>query len=214
MVDMDRSNRVDYTLQRGRLQALYDRWRPSKIIAESNSIGEPIVEELLRAGLPVSAFNTTNASKAAIIEGLALAFEQGTISILSDPILLGELQAFAAEPLPGGMLRYAAPGSGHDDTVMALALAWSVLRESYMPYGLLTFMQAAETEGTEEFIMVNRTNQPAAVKVDTPKACPQCQATCVAPVCSGGFRCSQCGEQFEAPPREKHHQHRGEYLAR
>src|SRR5205814_773463 len=28
MVDMDRSNRVDYVVQRGRLQALYDRWRP------------------------------------------------------------------------------------------------------------------------------------------------------------------------------------------
>ena len=34
MVAMDRSNQVDYTLQCGRLRALYDCWRPQQIIAE------------------------------------------------------------------------------------------------------------------------------------------------------------------------------------
>jgi hypothetical protein len=128
MVDMDRSNRVDYTVQRGRLQALYQKWRPRTIIAEQNSIGQPIIEQLQRDGLPVQPFVTTNASKAEIIEALALAFEQGSIAILSDPVLLGELQAFAAEQLPGGALRYSAPGGRHDDTVVSLALAWSVIR--------------------------------------------------------------------------------------
>lgn len=106
MVDMDRSNRVDYVVQRGRLQALYEKWKPKQIICELNSIGQPVFEELSRAGLPVKGFTTTNASKAEIIEALALTFEQGSISILSDPVLLGEFLAFAGEQLPGGMLRY------------------------------------------------------------------------------------------------------------
>ena len=127
MVDMDRSNKVDYVVQRGRLQALYDRWHPIKIIAEQNSIGQPIIEQLQRDGLPVQPFTTTNASKAAIIEGLALAFEQSNIQILDDAVLLGELAAFAAEQLPGGALRYSAPGGRHDDTVISLALAWSAI---------------------------------------------------------------------------------------
>ena len=38
--------------------------------------------------------------------------------------LVGELQAYQAERLPGGMLRYGAPNGMHDDTVIALALAW------------------------------------------------------------------------------------------
>ena len=126
MVDMDRSNRVDYVVQRGRLQALHDRWRPSAIIAEQNSIGQPIIEELQRAGLPVKAFTTTNASKARAIEALALAFEQGTITIPNDTTLIGELQAFEATALPSGMMRYAAPAGGHDDIVLALAIAYSV----------------------------------------------------------------------------------------
>jgi hypothetical protein len=130
MVDMDRSNKVDYVVQRGRLQALCDRWKPLQVIAEQNSIGQPIIEELQRSGLPVQPFVTSNSSKAVIIESLALAFEQGTISILPDPILLGELQAFGAEQLPGGMLRYGAPGGAHDDCVVSLALAHAGLGDA------------------------------------------------------------------------------------
>jgi hypothetical protein len=127
MVALDRSNRIDYTVQRDRLRALYERWRPAAIIAESNSIGQPVIEALWRDGLPVQPFTTTNASKAAAIEALALAFERSEIRILPDPVLIGELQAFRAEPLPSGLMRYSAPAGQHDDTVMALALAWQAV---------------------------------------------------------------------------------------
>ena len=36
-------------------------------------------------------------------------------------MLLGELQAYQAEQLPSGLMRYGAPAGQHDDTVMALA---------------------------------------------------------------------------------------------
>ena len=64
------------------------------------------------------------ASKKMIIEKLALAFERQQIKILADSVAMGELQAYEAERLPGGMFRYNAPEGMHDDTVMALALAW------------------------------------------------------------------------------------------
>jgi hypothetical protein len=122
MVELDRSNRVDYVLQRSRLKALCQKWRPSCIVAEANSIGQPIIEQLWRDGLPVQPFNTTNASKAQIIEGLALALERGQVRILPDPVLLAELQCFQCERLPSGLMRYSASPGSHDDTVMALAL--------------------------------------------------------------------------------------------
>lgn len=75
MVALDRSNRVDYAVQRGRLCALYELWRPKQILAEQNSIGQPIIEQLLRDGMPIQPFVTTNVSKAQAIEALALAFE-------------------------------------------------------------------------------------------------------------------------------------------
>lgn len=125
LVALDRTNKVDYAVQRGRLQALCDRWKPDAVIAESNSMGEPIIEALHRSGLPVRGFTTTNATKAVIIEALALAFERREITIVNDPVLLAELQAYEASKLPSGLTRYSAPEGMHDDTVMALAMAWS-----------------------------------------------------------------------------------------
>ena len=127
LVYMDRFNQIDYVTQVGRLQALYEKFNPGQIIAERNSMGEPLVEQLQRMNLPVQPFTTTNASKAQAIDALALAFERQELSILADPVLIGELQAFEAKRLPSGMLRYAAPEGMHDDTVIALALAWSGL---------------------------------------------------------------------------------------
>jgi phage terminase large subunit-like protein len=130
MVAMDRFNRIDYTVQRGRLEAMAGRYNPSVILAESNSMGEPIIEQLQRDGLPVRGFQTTNATKAQAIEALALAFERGDIAILNDPVLVGELQAYEMERLPSGMVRYGAPEGMHDDTVMSLALAWQAIETS------------------------------------------------------------------------------------
>lgn len=69
----------------------------------------------------------TNASKSNIIESLALAFEQRTIVIIPDPVLIGELQAYESERLLSGLIRYGAPDSMHDDCVMSLALAWHAI---------------------------------------------------------------------------------------
>lgn len=127
LVAMDRFNQIDYTLQVGRLRALYDKFRPGQIVAERNSMGEPLIEQLLAQDLPVQPFTTTNASKARAVEALSLAFERSEIMIIPDQVLVNELQAFESQRLPSGMLRYSAPSGMHDDTVIALALAWSGL---------------------------------------------------------------------------------------
>jgi hypothetical protein len=123
---LDRSNRIDYTLQIRRLTDLCKRFGNAPIVAEGNAQATTI--ELMRAAkLPVREFTTSNASKQNIIEGLMLGLEQGKLKILDDPVLIGELQAFEATRLPGGGLRYAAPQGMHDDCVMALALAWDAV---------------------------------------------------------------------------------------
>ena len=69
-------------------------------------------------------FATTAKSKSPLIEALALALERRQLWLLDDPVLLGELASYALERLPGGGYRYRAPAGMHDDTVIALALAW------------------------------------------------------------------------------------------
>lgn len=124
VVEIQRSNRVDYTLQRQRLWGMFHRYAPRTVVAEANSIGQPVIEQLRREGMPITPFMTTNSSKAQIVEALALAFEKYEIKIPNDPVLIAELQAFQAEPTPSGLMRYSAPAGQHDDMVMGLALAW------------------------------------------------------------------------------------------
>jgi hypothetical protein len=123
LVHLDRFRGAEYAIQRARLVALWEHFDRPPVIAEANSMGEPVIEQLRRDGVSVRGFQTTNASKATLIDALALAFERDSIAILDDPVLLGELGAFVADRLPSGLTRYAAR-HGHDDTVMALALAW------------------------------------------------------------------------------------------
>jgi hypothetical protein len=126
VLEIERFRGVEYSLQRARLRALWERrGGHAHIIAEQNNMGGPVIEQLQRDGLPVISFLTTNATKSAIVEALALAFERGTIRIPNDPVLIGELQAFEAKPLPSGLMRYAAPDGMHDDCVISLAIGWS-----------------------------------------------------------------------------------------
>jgi hypothetical protein len=124
MAYLDRFNQIDYVIQLGRLTALYERFRPYTVLAESNSMGEPLIDQLRRQGMPVQAFNTTQATKQVAIDALALAFERGDIAILDDPVLVGELQAYEMDRTATGLIRYGAPDGMHDDCVMSLAIAW------------------------------------------------------------------------------------------
>ena len=128
VVAMDRMTDTDYASQRLRLKALAGKFNNAIILAEANSIGQPNIEALHLMGLYVQGFQTTNATKAAIIQGLELAFEQGIIEILNDELLINELMAYQSERLPSGLVRYNAPEGMHDDTVIALALAWQAIQ--------------------------------------------------------------------------------------
>lgn len=125
LVYLDRFNQIEYSVQSQRLQAICEKFRPDAVIAESNSIGEPIIDRLRKDyNMPVRGFQTTNATKAQVIDGLTLAFERGDIQILNDAALIGELQAYEMERTATGLPKYGAPEGMHDDCVMSLALAW------------------------------------------------------------------------------------------
>ena len=135
MLALDRFNEIGWSLQRGRLKALADHWQPELIWAEANSIGGPNIEALVQDdGLPVVPFTMTASSKSPVIDGLSLALERGDLVVLHDPVLRGELGAYRLERLPSGSYRYGAPEGLHDDTVIALALAWHGVQEGSGPH--------------------------------------------------------------------------------
>jgi hypothetical protein len=124
MVAIDRFNQIGWGLQLERLQSLVKRWHPRHIWAEANSMGSVLIDNLLAAELPVRPFVTTAYSKTPLIEGLALAIERAELALQPHEVLLNELASYRLERLQGGGYRYSAPAGLHDDTVMALALAW------------------------------------------------------------------------------------------
>jgi hypothetical protein len=133
-VALDRFSEIDYELQTERLHRWCELYHPVLVVAEANAMGRPLVERLqtgyarllgkARPALPVWSFETTNASKAALVQALGLAIEQGSVTLLDDKVQISELLGYEASVLPSGMIRYGAPQGQHDDTCIALGLAY------------------------------------------------------------------------------------------
>ncbi len=122
-VAVDRFNQIEFYTQAGRLRILYERFKPSLIVAEANAQAM-MLEQLRRWDLPVWGWTATNATKAAAVEALGLALERRQLTLLPDPVQTAELLAYEAEKLPSGMIRYGAPDGMHDDCCSSLMLAW------------------------------------------------------------------------------------------
>lgn len=122
-VYLDRFNQVGYLALEDRIEAAYRRFNVQTIVIEDNSIGQPVIDHLRRRGMQIVPFHTSAASKTPLIQSLQSAFEHGTLRILNDPVQVGELQAYEGKRTASGF-SYSAPPGMHDDTVMALALAW------------------------------------------------------------------------------------------
>jgi hypothetical protein len=122
VVHMDRLGGMAYDVQLKRLKNLWERYNNAYVLAEYNSMGGPLVEQLQTDGISVEGFVTTVQSKHELVTGLELAFDRKEIKILSDPILMAELNSYEKKER-SGLPSYSAPEGQHDDTVIALALA-------------------------------------------------------------------------------------------
>ena len=129
-LELDRSNQLDYIIQRGRLEHLYSKWGVGYGLAESNSMGEPNLEMLWQAELPVDGFAMTATSKPPLIESLVLAFEREEAQWLNVPVATMELEAFEQKLTATGRSQYSAPSGMHDDTVIARAITWRAATNS------------------------------------------------------------------------------------
>lgn len=108
---------------------------------DKTGVGMAIDDQLAYTGLNYRGVTFTNALKAEMVAKLMTAFEQRSILIPAWPTLLGELEAFEVQVSDIGTLRYAAAGSGHDDTVCALLLAHTALNEYADSQNQLSFLE-------------------------------------------------------------------------
>lgn len=126
----DRFNQIDYAFQRKRLADFVANWKVKGLLPERNAMGVPIVEQLIRDGLPVLSgpdgqpgFQMMATTKPQLIENLALKIERGQWRFQSDETWKLELMSYAQRRNPvTGQPTYSAPSGRHDDTVIARAL--------------------------------------------------------------------------------------------
>lgn len=104
------------------------RYRPIATFCEINGVGDVFYEMLAKAwqdqSLPgqLNEWTTTNQSKANIVEKLISDFNSKNISIPDSKVLLQELTNFEATYSKGSRSIIYQARTGHDDTVMSLAI--------------------------------------------------------------------------------------------
>lgn len=89
---------------------------------------DAIEDSLKKRGIVAVLRPWSNPSKEVALPALKVAFETGAIEIPHDDATFQELAIFEASPTAGGLTKYAAAGSGHDDRVMAIAGALMALK--------------------------------------------------------------------------------------
>jgi hypothetical protein len=100
------------------------------IALDSTGVGDPIGEEVAADHDEVELFKFTELSRQQLLEGLAVAIQQRKITF-PEGIITYELEQFEFVYTRSGV-KYRAPEGEHDDTVMALALAYHKYKEAVL----------------------------------------------------------------------------------
>lgn len=125
-VYMERFNQMAWTHQVELIRRAAEAYKIERLVYDATGVGDAVGEMLAAVKLPcgIDGIQFTAQSKGEIIENLAVAIEKNELVLLDDPYQTSELKSYEMDKLPSGRYRYGAPSGMHDDTVIALALAW------------------------------------------------------------------------------------------
>jgi hypothetical protein len=139
LLEVRRIDAPSWTGQVERVRRALEAYPGVRLLCDSTGLGDPMLEALraAAAGLRADGFVFTPASKAQLIDNLALMLDRGALKMRPDPELLRELEHFEARQAASGHRRLGATAGYHDDLVCALALAAWRLPQPYRPSILL-----------------------------------------------------------------------------
>lgn len=158
---------------------VYQRFYQAPTLVDATSLGESVVEDLVAQGIPAQGYKFTgNAAKHEVVQELARLFAERRLVIPYDPDIINELRYFEYDITPSGVVRMEAR-RGHDDIVMALALAAHLVllpRQiglftpvEALDYPLSTYAQAADTSWQASGNPFTTSRRPAATLDRTPE---------------------------------------------
>lgn len=130
-VYQDRFNKLEYPFQKMKIIKTAQHYNNSLCMVDATGIGDPIVDDLIRAGVIVEPIKITEPLKKEMIEKLSIWIEQKKIQMINLEQTAFEFENFAYAMGPTGRIRYGAPNGLHDDIVISHALAVYKLNAVY-----------------------------------------------------------------------------------
>lgn len=128
-VYQDRFRTIEYPFQKKRITAIARYYNNAFAVLDSTGVGDPIADDLLRAGVRLKPVKITNTNKKEMIEKLSIWIEQERCHMINIDDTLLEFDNFSYTLSSNGTVRYNAREGYHDDIVIAHALAISELNE-------------------------------------------------------------------------------------
>lgn len=126
-VYLDRFNQLEWPTQKRRIKAICKYYNDARCKLDATGLGDPVADDLLRAGVKVDPIKLTNTTKNELIDNLVIKIEQEQIKMIRTEDTVEEFTKFTYEQTATGAIRYNAPEGFHDDIVIAHALAVSDL---------------------------------------------------------------------------------------
>jgi len=171
--------------------------------------------------------------KAELYWGLRMRAQAGDLSGSMDEKLIGQLAGIRYKHNARGQIVIESKEDARKRRVKSPDRAEAVMlafAQHELPYGLTAYLQGEQQRiGAEQLDRMRRTAEKFSAarsgpyanviaKVDAmpedganPTAgCPVCGALCLAPICTGGWRCSNCGHQFQQPTAKTHFPNRAD----
>ena len=119
-----RFNQIDWGMQKARIAQTSKHFNNATVVIDATGLGDPIVDDLGRMGIPVDPIKFTNEQKRMLIEKLANWIEIKRIHMLNIPETIRELSNFTYDISDvTDRVHYGAPVGFHDDIVISHALA-------------------------------------------------------------------------------------------
>lgn len=118
---------ISWTTQQDAIARHSNVYGNARVVVDSSGIGDPVEDNLRRAGVPVLGKKTgSTVTKEELIEGLSIALQHGWVKLPPREThrwLWEELESYQKEITEHGNVSYHAPEGMHDDGVISLALA-------------------------------------------------------------------------------------------
>lgn len=152
-VYQDRFNKIEWPFQKAKIREISTHYNNALVMLDATGIGDPIADDLLRAGVAVEPIKFTEGTKKELIEKLSIWIEQQKIKMLPLDDSRFEFDNFSYEVGDTGRIRYGAPQGYNDDIVIAHALAvWSL-------QPIINIIKRRTTPIRQEYVRAKRRGQ-------------------------------------------------------